>query len=184
MRHAAAMHRRAALLLTVLATLSPEAGVGDQARLPDGDGEAAFAGPGVPVEALAAAIGAWLGVAYDLPRAPLPAIRFSSSAAMTELYRGADAVAAGGRAVVALYDRQAQTIHLPQGWTGSSVAELSMLVHEMVHHLQQAAGHRPACPAQGEALAYEAQARWLAEVGVAEPAVDPLFVKLLAVCGF
>jgi hypothetical protein len=180
------MHRRAALLLTVLATLSPQAVVGDQARLPNGGGEAAFAGPGVPVEALVAAIGAWLGATYDLPRAPLPAIRFSSSAAMGALYRGveADAAAAGGRAVVALYDRQARTIHLPQGWTGASVAEISMLVHEMVHHLQQAAGHRPACPAQGEALAYEAQARWLAEFGVAEPAVDPLFVKLLAVCGF
>jgi hypothetical protein len=148
-----------------------------------------FSGPAaVPVEALAAAIGAWLTATFDLPSARSPAIRFSTAEAMTTLYRGVAAASAGGsRSTVALYDRRERTIHLPEGWTGASAAEVSMLVHEMVHHLQHEAGYGPGCPAQGEALAYEAQASWLAHFGrdlAGEFAIDPLFLKLLAVCGF
>ena len=61
------------------------------------------------------------------------------------------------------------------------------LVHEMVHHLQASAGWEPGCPAEVEALAYEAQARWLAIFGqdlTRALAIDPLFLRLLGVCGF
>ena len=44
-------------------------------------------------------------------------------------------------------------------------AELSVLVHEMVHHLQAASDMRFACPAEREVLAYRAQGAWLGLFG-------------------
>ena len=43
----------------------------------------------------------------------------------------------------------------------------------------------PAARPRASALAYEAQARWLAHFGRdnGELAIDPLFLELLAVCG-
>ena len=65
------------------------------------------------------------------------------------------------RDVVALYDDQTKTIYLSDGWTGRRPAEWSVLVHEMVHHLQNEAGISYECPAEREKLAYEAQDNWL-----------------------
>ena len=37
---------------------------------------------------------------------------------------------------MAIYDDATQTIYLPEGWQGVKPAKLSILVHEMVHHMQ------------------------------------------------
>jgi hypothetical protein len=65
------------------------------------------------------------------------------------------------RDVVALYNDQTRTIYLSDKWAGATPAELSVLVHEMVHHLQNEAGATYECPAEREKLAYEAQDNWL-----------------------
>jgi hypothetical protein len=65
------------------------------------------------------------------------------------------------RDVVALYNDQLKTIYLSDKWTGTTPSELSVLVHEMVHHLQNEAGTTYECPAEREKLAYEAQDKWL-----------------------
>jgi uncharacterized protein DUF6647 len=65
------------------------------------------------------------------------------------------------RDVVALYNDQTRTIYLSDKWAGATPAELSVLVHEMVHHLQNEAGISYECPAEREKLAYEAQDNWL-----------------------
>ena len=65
------------------------------------------------------------------------------------------------RDVVALYNDQTRTIYLSDKWAGATPAELSVLVHEMVHHLQNEAGTTYECPAEREKLAYEAQDNWL-----------------------
>src|SRR6476659_10646511 len=69
------------------------------------------------------------------------------------------------RDVVALYNDQTKTIYLSDKWAGSEPAELSVLVHEMVHHLQNEAGTTYECPAEREKLAYEVQASWLRPFG-------------------
>jgi len=66
---------------------------------------------------------------------------------------------------VAVYSYATQTIYLPEGWTGTSPAELSVLVHELVHHVQNVAGLKYACAQEREKLAYEAQERWLGLFG-------------------
>ncbi len=143
----------------------------------------------VPVEALAAALLAWLApgespVTNDAP----PLIRFAPAEALKERYRpGATSVSSGGGTnIQALYDSRERTIYLREGWTGRDVGEISELVHELVHHRQQVGGARYGCPEQREAEAYAAQARWLALFGadLSAVGVDPLFVLLLGTCGF
>lgn len=67
--------------------------------------------------------------------------------------------------VIAVYDDDKHTIFLPEGWSGSTPAELSVLVHEMVHHLQNVDGLKFECPAAREKPAYLAQDQWLKQFG-------------------
>jgi hypothetical protein len=80
-----------------------------------------------------------------------------------------------------------QTIYLPQGWTGATPAERSVLVHEMVHHMQQQAGLKFDCPQERERLAYQAQQRWLGEAGLtlaSEFGIDPFTILVRTSCMF
>jgi hypothetical protein len=54
---------------------------------------------------------------------------------------------------------------LPENWQGHSPAELSILVHEMVHHLQNVGRLKFECPQEREQLAYDAQEKWLSLFG-------------------
>ena len=65
------------------------------------------------------------------------------------------------REVVAVYDDLTKTIFLPDTWKGETAAELSVLIHEMVHHLQNSAGKKYNCAGAREELAYAAQDKWL-----------------------
>jgi hypothetical protein len=69
------------------------------------------------------------------------------------------------RDLVAVYHDARRTIFLPEGWTGESPAELSVLVHEMVHHLQNVGAVKYECAAAREKPAYLAQNRWLQQFG-------------------
>jgi hypothetical protein len=87
--------------------------------------------------------------------------------------------------VVAVYDDRTRVIYLPDGWSGTTPAEISILVHEMVHHLQNVSGMTHACPAAREQLAYEAQERWLALFGLSlsgEFELDPMTLKVATGC--
>jgi hypothetical protein len=63
--------------------------------------------------------------------------------------------------IVAVYIDGAEIIYLIEGWTGRTPADLSVLVHEMVHHFQYKLGLKHECPQDREKLAYAAQDRWL-----------------------
>jgi len=64
---------------------------------------------------------------------------------------------------IAIYHDATRTIYLPEGWTGGTPAELSVLVHEVVHHFQNVFRLKYECPQEREKLAYIAQDRWLAQ---------------------
>ena len=120
-------------------------------------------------------IEAWLAVQFKLPAASvLPTIQFASTAQITTFrYTGMLSeqpqhralVPPGQRHVVATYDPDTYTIYLPKGWTGRTPAEMSILVHEMVHHLQNTANLKYACRHASEELAYAAQEKWLGRFG-------------------
>jgi hypothetical protein len=130
-----------------------------------------------PMDALLTAIVIWISANYPLPASlDHPRIERVASVEMAGLrYKGLLSAPARQttalqeqessfekrRDVVALYNDQTRTIYLSDKWAGATPAELSVLVHEMVHHLQNQAGTAYECPAEREKLAYEAQDKWL-----------------------
>ena len=62
---------------------------------------------------------------------------------------------------LAVYIDGAERIYLIDDWTERTPADLSVLVHEMVHHFQYKLGLKHECPEDREKLAYAAQDRWL-----------------------
>jgi hypothetical protein len=86
---------------------------------------------------------------------------------------------------IAVYSTRTATIYLPPGWTGETAAEVSILVHEMVHHFQQASDQRFACPEAREEAAYAAQRAFLKQSGESLESAfdfDPMFLLLATRC--
>jgi hypothetical protein len=132
------------------------------------------------MQALLTALITWLSANYGLPaNYDLPAVRFATPVEIASIRYSAFAPQRNGetiaaydslpadqrQSIVSVYEDKAKTIVLPVGWQGRTPAELSILVHEMVHHLQNLAGLTYACPQEREALAYEAQQKWLGLFG-------------------
>jgi hypothetical protein len=122
-----------------------------------------------PTENLLDEIGTWLSSNFDLPAIrDRPAVAFTSKTELATM-RAKDRVSSQGfmqdgapseptqRRVVALYDNKLRTIFLTDDWLEQLPADQSILVHEMVHHVQNVAGLKFECPMQREKLAYLAQ---------------------------
>jgi hypothetical protein len=133
-----------------------------------------------PSPALIAAITNWLSFAFGLPKiSEAPFVTFVAPATMVAhrhrglasdhrtgaLVRDSITFSREQSEVVAFYDDEARTIYLPEGWSGRTAAELSIIVHEMVHHIQNLARLKYECPEAREKLAFTAQERWLALFG-------------------
>jgi len=89
------------------------------------------------------------------------------------------------REVIAVYNDKMKTIFLSDAWAGTSAAKLSVLVHEMVHHLQNLGKLEYECPAAREKLAYEAQDQWLKRFGQdleTEFEIDTLTLRVTSAC--
>jgi Domain of unknown function (DUF6647) len=112
-------------------------------------------------------IASWLTSEFGLSIESLPAVEFVARERLTALrYRGLPSDHMGeARDILAVYDDDARRIYLRRGWTGRSVAEASILVHEMVHHAQNVGKEKAECPEAREKLAFEAQERWLRRFG-------------------
>jgi hypothetical protein len=113
-------------------------------------------------------IARWLSVNFDLPLVlDPPRIASVPLNRMVTLYQApitkddSQTEAKASHNIVAVYSDAERTIYLPEGWTGETPAELSILVHELVHHIQHASGLTYACVAAREKVAYSAQSRWL-----------------------
>lgn len=134
-------------------------------------GTPAFGPDGTRREALLNAITTWISAELSLPpAAALPKLEFVSASQITAFrhhgfsLRQTETGAPDWiqrREVVALYDDASRTMYLRDDWTGAKPEELSVLVHEMVHHLQNLSETPYECPQARERPAYEAQDKWL-----------------------
>ena len=138
----------------------------------------------------------WLPSNFDLPAIKdRPAIEFASRTKLATMRadrahwqgftqdEGIDRLAQ--RRVVAIYDNNSKTVFLPDDWIGKSPADQSILVHEMVHHLQNLAKLKFECPMAREKLAYMAQDKWLGRFGMSlenEFDVDKFTVLISSAC--
>ena len=73
-----------------------------------------------------------------------------------------------------LYDDENQTIYLAEPWSSSNPHDISVLLHEMVHHRQS--GQHWYCQQAQEWRAYKIQAQWLAEHQIADEFYWPAIV--------
>ena len=162
---------------------------------PSGSEEIASKLAGSSGQALLTEMETWVSSQFDLPAIhEHPRIEFAPPAKIASL-RFTDLLSDPGAQVepnnrassaqhdtIAIYDDATRTIYLPEGWTGGTPAELSVLVHELVHHFQNVLRLKYECPQEREKLAYIAQDRWLGLFGHSltdDFALDPfsLFVK-------
>lgn len=153
------------------------------------------------MQALLMVIVTWLSVNFDLPAFhDHPRVEVASAAKMAEVRysrltalrpdrfaaeAGRSAPPDVGQDVYAIYDDISRTIYLHEGWTGATPAEVSVLVHEMVHHLQNAGGMKFSCPHEREKDAYKAQREWLGLFGRTleqEFDIDPMTVLVRTNC--
>jgi len=67
--------------------------------------------------------------------------------------------------IISFYDDRTQTIYLQEGWSAVRPTEMSILVHELVHHIQNIAKIDYQCAAEREQPAYAAQRKWLSLFG-------------------
>jgi hypothetical protein len=134
---------------------------------------------------LITAIMMWLTSNFDVPVThEQPNIKFVSAQQMSQLRYGSLA-ANPGHELMAIYEDKSKTIFLSDRWTGSTPADLSILVHETVHHLQNVGHLEYFCPAEREALAYAAQEKWLNLFGqslVGTFQLDPMTLKVRTAC--
>ncbi len=155
-----------------------------------------------PTKPLLVLISKWLAQNFDLPAiGDPPRVNLVDPKTMANLRRGW--TGAESRTVplafnplqpvdrndesVAIYDDDTRTIYLPNGWTGRTAAETSILVHEMVHHLQNIAGEKFECPEAREKAAYSAQEAWLEMFGSTldnQLNIDPFTQLVLSTCKY
>jgi hypothetical protein len=117
------------------------------------------------------AIASWLSTTFELPPIDsIPRIKLESGPRITafrftgrlpDRQEDVTRLPPGNGEVTAIYDPGTDTIYLREGWTGRTPAQMSILVHEMVHYVQDVADFKFPCVQASEELAYLAQDRWL-----------------------
>ncbi|AZO81322.1 hypothetical protein BLM15_09835 [Bosea sp. Tri-49] len=88
--------------------------------------------------------------------------------------------------IVSIYDARENIIYLRDTWSGATAADLSVLVHELVHHFQEAQQAKFECDAAREAKAFELQETWLRLFGRSleeDFQIDPFTLLVRTSCG-
>jgi hypothetical protein len=136
------------------------------------------------MEALISGFLIWICLQIGCEPPPPPAINWVSQQALAERFYGAKPPTQAY--VCGLYDDETQTIFLPDECCPDDLLNQSTLLHELVHHVQEATGMVYPCSAARERLAYELQAQWLQENGVEDPyaamGVDEFTIMIRSFC--
>jgi hypothetical protein len=137
------------------------------------------------MDTLVATLIAWIAAHSNLTVADRPHIEIVPRQTMSNLYFGA-ASTKNFYHLQAFYLPAKATVYLPESWRRASLRDKSILVHELVHHLQAANNVRVSCPAALEREAYNLQFKWLREQSVKDPyeysGLNVLTVTLASTC--
>ena len=129
----------------------------------------------------------WIAAATGLPPASsVPAVAFENKDTLYTLLYGKAPGARSFAEVLAVYDTSARTVRLREGWNRNDLVHVSVLLHELVHHLQLEAGLKYDCRGAMEKIAYDAQRSFLAEHGIDMAKaleLDPMFLLFVNSCG-
>jgi Domain of unknown function (DUF6647) len=86
----------------------------------------------------------------------------------------------------ALYSSKNHTVYLADSWHSNDLRDRSILLHELVHHLQYLNHIKVTCESEYEFQAFKLQVAWLSEQGVEYPldlmGVDLRYVMMLSHC--
>ncbi len=144
------------------------------------------------MEQLLQALMIWASAQTGLPPAEeLPEIQIADQCQIERIYYD-DAnknCQDSAMRIQAIYDPRDSRMILPDSWSEKSIYDVSMLVHEIVHHLQAEAGITPSTVAcsgsEIEKPAYDAQIAWLEAAGLdafETMGINKLAYRLLTMC--
>nr|WP_238368199.1 DUF6647 family protein [Mesobacterium pallidum] len=115
--------------------------------------------------ALVAQLEDWLDANTALPRRDTaPEIRLVSQARAASMGTARHASQEG--MARGIYDTETEVVYLVSPWDKRDPRDVSVLLHELVHHRQAEAGHWY-CPGAQEEPAYRLQDEWLSGMGLA-----------------
>ena len=130
-----------------------------------------------PSDAALSSIAVWLVEEFGLPMArESPRIEIEDEGELARLRLG-NSFPNQAHDILALYDDATRTIHLSEEWSKTTPAALSVLIHEIVHHMQNLGEMTYECAEAREKVAYDAQERWLSRSGKSlesEFGIDPM----------
>ena len=116
---------------------------------------------------LIVALLAWIAGETGVVMPPAPAVELLPKEQMSEHAFGRSWRA--GDDIRAFYDADRSTVYLLDNWKSADLRSRSVLVHELVHHVQFFNRLSFECSATRERQAYELTAKWLRLQGVADP---------------
>lgn len=137
------------------------------------------------MKALMLALMTWASPITGLPVTEPPSIVYMEACEMERMHLQEHADCSDDFGPLGVYSPG--VIFLQEGWSPDNLRDLSILLHELVHHMDfHATGITGvtcvAWPKNNEAIAYDAQFKWLESAGVTEDeAMELLSVNALAV---
>jgi hypothetical protein len=114
-----------------------------------------------------------------------PTICFVTSAQLDEMAYGREANSSH-LYVNALYAYESHIVYLSANWNPNDLHDRSILLHELIHHLQALNDVKAPCLAANERPTFEMQLEWLREQGIQDPYkfldIDEFTIALISQC--
>ncbi len=110
----------------------------------------------------------WIASKTGWKEISVPVIKRTSKEKLSNLFFGFPEGIDGARPL-ALYAKGEHVLYLSYEINLGTVLGRSILLHELVHHLQRVNDVHFECPEATEAQAYQLQSQWLHEQGVKDP---------------
>ena len=112
----------------------------------------------------------------------IPNIMFLSQTQMEEMfYKGTDKIP---NTLHGLYDKESDTIILLENWDRRKPWDMGVLIHEMVHYLQDMNDHDFSCTAEMERDAWPIQQQYLKEEHNHIWDYDRLWYAVISTCNY